>query len=166
MEKEKVIHSIPPLWDAECRVLLLGSLPSPKSRSVGFYYGHPQNRFWPVLAGLFEEAVPFGTEERASFALRHHIALWDVIQSCTIEGAADNSIQEVVPNPVETLLLESKIKAIFTTGAKAHSLYEKYCFDKTGLHAFLLPSTSPANCARYDLAKLIYAYRALLPFLE
>ena len=166
MPPEKQIHPLDPVWDDHCRVLVLGSFPSPRSREVGFYYGHGQNRFWPVLSALYQQEVPTAPLLRKEFLLSHHIALWDVVGSCTISGAADSSIQHVVPNPVEDILRQAPIEQVFTTGAKAFSLYESLCYPKTGVHAYRLPSTSAANRARFDLEKLLEAYRVLLSYTE
>lgn len=159
----KVEHPLQPVFDDRCRVLVLGTMPSPKSRETGFYYNHPQNRFWRVMARLFEEAVPATNDEKRELVLRHGIALWDVLASCTIEGAKDASIAECVPNDIGYLLARAPIEAVFCTGAKASELYAKHCEQDTGLAAARLPSTSPANAAA-SLEDLVNAYRALLPY--
>lgn len=156
-----VTHEFPALFDANSEVLLLGSIPSPKSREQGFYYGHPQNRFWKVLASVLNEPLPTTIDEKRSMLLKHHIALWDVLDSCTIIGASDTSIEDVVPNDIASLLAKTKIKRIFCTGAAAHKLYEKYCEKATGIKAIKLPSTSPANCA-VKFEKLVEAYREIM----
>lgn len=142
-----VHHEFGPLFDKDSRVLVLGTIPSPKSREQGFYYGHPRNRFWSVLARVFEEPVPESVEEKKALALRHHVALWDVLASCTIRGASDASIRDAVPNDLQVILSQADIRAIFTTGAKAEALYRKYCEPRLGISCIRLPSTSPANCA-------------------
>lgn len=156
-----VTHEFPALFDANSEVLLLGSIPSPKSREQGFYYGHPQNRFWKVLASVLNEPLPTTIDEKRSMLLKHHIALWDVLDSCTIIGASDTSIEDVVPNDIASLLAKTKIKRIFCTGAAAHKLYEKYCEKATSIKAIKLPSTSPANCA-VKFEKLVEAYREIM----
>ena len=138
-----VTHEFPALFDEKSEVLLLGSIPSPKSREQGFYYGHPQNRFWKVLASVLNEPTPETIDEKKAMLLEHHIALWDVLDSCTIIGASDTSIEDVVPNDIASLIAKTKIKRIFCTGATAHKLYEKYCEKATGIKAVKLPSTSP-----------------------
>ena len=153
-----VTHEFPALFDANSEVLLLGSIPSPKSREQGFYYGHPQNRFWKILASVLNEPLPATIDEKKSMLLKHHIALWDVLDSCTIIGASDTSIEDVVPNDIATLLAKTKIKRIFCTGATAHKLYEKYCEASTRIKAVKLPSTSPANCA-FKFEALVEAYK-------
>ena len=161
VKDQLVTHTIPPVYDRESRVLLLGTMPSPKSREAGFYYGHPQNRMWPVLARVFGEETPMGTEARRAFLLRHHIAMWDVLASCTIHGAEDSSIRDAVPNDVGMLLRLAPIGAIYTTGKKAFSLYRKYLLPETGREAICLPSTSPANCRWETLETLTRAYGEL-----
>ena len=166
MESSIIIHAIAPVYDQNSRVLLLGTMPSPKSREAGFFYGHPQNRMWPVLSRIFGEETPLDTEARRAFLLRHHIAMWDVLSSCTIRGADDSSIRDPVPNDLHPILKAAPIAAIFTTGKKAFTLYNRYIRPVTGLEARCLPSTSPANCRYETLESLTTAYRAILPFLE
>ena len=162
-ELEHIRHTIEPVFDEHSRVLVLGTMPSPKSREVGFYYGHPQNRFWRVMAALFDEPVPATNQERTALLLRHHVALWDVLASCVNEGAKDASIAECVPNNIGYLLARAPIEAVFCTGAKAAELYAKHCERDTGIPAVKLPSTSPANAA-FSLEDLVSAYHALLPY--
>ena len=161
---ERVLHPLEPVADAGSRVLLLGTMPSPKSREAGFYYAHPQNRFWRVLAALWGEETPAGTQERLAFARRHHIALWDVLRACSIEGADDGSIRQPEINDLRRGLDRADIRAIFTTGTKAAALYRRYCLPVTGRPAIPLPSTSPANC-RATLDELTQAYRAILAYI-
>ena len=161
---ERVLHPLEPVADAGSRGLLLGTMPSPKSREAGFYYAHPQNRFWRVLAALWGEETPAGTQERLAFARRHHIALWDVLRACSIEGADDGSIRQPEVNDLRQVLERADIRAIFTTGAKAAALYKRYCLPVTGRPAIPLPSTSPANC-RVTLDGLTEAYRAILAYI-
>ena len=159
--RTRVTHEFPALFDANSEVLMLGSIPSPKSREQGFYYGHPQNRFWKVLANVLNEPLPATIDEKKTMLLKHHIALWDVLDSCTIIGASDTSIEDVVPNDIATLLAKTKIRRIFCTGATAHKLYEKYCEKSTGIKAIKLPSTSPANCA-VKMERLAEEYKVIL----
>ena len=161
---ERVLHPLEPVADAGSRVLLLGTMPSPKSREAGFYYAHPQNRFWRVLAALWGEETPAGTQERLAFARRHHIALWDVLRACSIEGADDGSIRQPEINDLRRVLDRADIRAIFTTGTKAAALYRRYCLPVTGRPAIPLPSTRPANC-RATLDELTQAYRAILAYI-
>lgn len=161
-DKQLITHDIPPVFAPDSRVLLLGSLPSPKSRAQGFYYGHPQNRFWPTIAAVLGEPPPprddVATKKR--LLLAHHLALWDVLASCLISGAADASISQPQPNDIAGLLAQTQIRAIFCTGTKAYSLYQRLCLPQTGLAARLLPSTSPAN-RRWSSEQLKAAYQAI-----
>ena len=161
---ERVHHNFLPVYNQNSRVLILGTMPSPKSREQGFYYGHPKNRFWPVLANLLKTAVPATIEEKNVFLLENKIALWDVVASCTIHGADDSSIRSVKVNDLSPILETADIRAIFTNGKKAAALLEKYR-KNTGGTFFSLPSTSPANC-RLSTDDLLEAYGAILPFLE
>lgn len=165
MERKHLIHTIEPVFNQDSKVLLLGTFPSPKSREVGFYYSHPRNRFWSIIADLCFCDVPITKDEKMQFLLAHKIALWDVLQSCSIQGADDTSIREPVANPIHCILQKAPIKAIFTTGSKAAVLYEKYCLPKTRIQAFALPSTSPANC-RITYDDLKQAYAVILPYLQ
>lgn len=162
---QKIVHPLDPVFDERSRVLVLGSMPSPKSREVGFYYGHPQNRFWRVLSELFDEPVADTNERRRDQLLRHHIALWDVLASCEIEGASDASISNAVPNDLSVILEHAPVEAVFCTGAKAAELYTRHIEPRTGIACTKLPSTSPAN-AGTGLRELVEAYGALLPHLH
>lgn len=142
---EVVNHTFKPIYDDQSKVLILGTMPSPKSRENGFYYGHPQNRFWRVLADIFNDELPRTNEEKLSFVQQHHIALWDVLASCEIKGAEDSSIKNPIPNDFTQILEGSSIQAVFTTGKKASDLYMKYCYPKTNIPCIPLPSSSPAN---------------------
>ena len=155
-------HEFPAVFDRHSRVLLLGSIPSPKSREVGFYYGHPQNRFWKVLAQVLGEAVPETIPQKKAMLKKHHVALWDVMESCTIVGASDTSIENAVPNWIGELVKSSQVTRIFCTGATAYKLYQKFCAKDVGIDAVKLPSTSPANCA-VPFDKLVDAYKIILP---
>ena len=156
-----VTHEFPALYDRESRVLLLGSIPSPKSREMAFYYGHPQNRFWKVMAAVLGESVPETIAQKKAMLKKHHVALWDVLDSCTIVGASDTSIEDPVVNNIKDLVKKSKVTHIFCTGATAHKLYQKLCAKDVGIDAIKLPSTSPANCA-VSLEKLVAAYKVIL----
>lgn len=152
-----IIHPIPPVFDQNSRVLILGSFPSVKSREAQFFYGHPQNRFWRVLSALFGEEAGETTAEKTAFLLRHRVALWDVIASCEIEGSADSSIKNVAPNDLLPILQTGQIERIFTNGKTADRLYRRYQLPQTGIDAVCLPSTSPAN-AQWSLARLCEAW--------
>lgn len=159
-EYQHLTHTFEPVFDNNSKVLILGSFPSVKSRENHFYYGHPQNRFWKVLAKVFEVEVPTTIEEKKTFLLAHGIAIWDVIESCTIIGSSDNSIKDVVVNDFSKVLENSSIEKIYVNGGKAHELYKKYAEPKTGIEATKLPSTSPANAA-WSLEKLCVAWKVV-----
>lgn len=143
MRSDRVTHEFPPVFDERSRVLVLGTIPSPRSRELGFYYMHPQNRFWKMLCAVLNEALPSDIEGRKELCLKHGIALWDVLQSCDISGAEDSSIRNAVPNDLRLITESCDIRAVFTTGKKAHALYAKHFADL--MPDFCLPSTSPAN---------------------
>ena len=166
-ESQLVTHAIEPVVAPDARALILGTMPSPASREVGFYYGHPRNRFWPVLARVFDEpATPETIEERRALILRHRLALWDVLARCEICGASDASIADPTPNDlVGRILARAPIRAVFTTGTTAFRLYRKLCEPLTGIPAICLPSTSPANAA-WRLDALVEAYRPIRDAVE
>lgn len=147
------------------RVLILGSFPSVKSREVGFYYGHPQNRFWPLLAALLRQPVPQTTEEKKSLILQNGLALWDTVRCCTITGASDASIRDVQPNDIAALCRRYPIEKIFCNGAASWRVYQKYALPQTGIAAQKLPSTSPANAA-WSMPRLQAAWGEALNFAD
>ena len=157
---QRIQHPFPPVVDENCRILILGSFPSVKSREDGFFYGHPQNRFWRMLAAILEEPVPQGIPEKKALLLRHGIALWDVIASCEIRGSSDQSIKNAVPNDLSIIFETAQIQRIFTNGGTATRLYARYLQKATGREAVMLPSTSPANAA-CSLPMLIDAWRVI-----
>ncbi len=161
MKTKAIIHPIPPVFDENSKVLILGSFPSVKSREYGFFYGHPQNRFWRVVAGICGERTPESIEEKKALLLRNNIAVWDVIHSCEITGSADSSIKNAVPNDVNYIINKSKIERIFTNGKKADELYGKYIEKQTGIKAVCLPSTSPANAA-WSVERLTEKWKEIL----
>lgn len=167
MNKEytHVTHEFGPVYDKNSKILILGSLPSVKSRQQQFYYGHPQNRFWKVLSAALGESIGGSVDEKKRIMLKNHIALWDVIQSCDIIGSSDSSIKNVKENDISVILDAADIKAIFLNGAKAYELFKKYCGgieDRNEPPAILkLPSTSPANAA-WKTQQLIEAWGAEL----
>ncbi len=158
---QTVFHTLGPVFDENSRVLILGTMPSPKSREAGFYYSHPQNRFWRILSELYRAPLPQTNAEKTALVLAHRIALWDVLKSCRIDGADDGSIRDPVPNDIAGIIQIAKIDTIFTTGTKAAALYRRLCRKATGTDAVPLPSTSPANCRRYTYESLLEAYRIL-----
>lgn len=153
-------HPIPPLYDENSKVLILGSFPSVKSREQMFFYGHPQNRFWTVLTLVFDEKKPETISEKRDFALRHNLALWDVLASCDIEGSADSTIKNAVANDLSEIIKNSKVEKIFVNGKTAEKYYIKYTEKKLGRKAFCLPSTSPAN-ASYSIERLKEAWNII-----
>ena len=158
---EHVTHTFEPVFNNDSRILILGSFPSVKSRENNFYYGHPQNRFWKVLAQIFEKELPETIEEKKAFLLEHQIAVWDVIESCTIIGSSDSSIKDVVVNDFSRVLENSKVEKIFVNGGKAYELYRKYAEKETGMSAIKLPSTSPANAA-WSLERLCTVWKIIM----
>ncbi|MGN1095593.1 MAG: DNA-deoxyinosine glycosylase, partial [Eubacteriales bacterium] len=142
------------------KIIILGSFPSVKSREEGFFYGHPQNRFWRVLAALLGEDIPSSVAEKKELLLRNGIALWDVVASCDISGSSDSSIKDVVPNDLSFILENSNIKKIYLNGGTALRLYDKYLYKKTGVPGEKLPSTSPAN-ASWNFARLVEAWKVI-----
>jgi len=162
METATVIHPFEPVWDERSRILILGSFPSVRSRMTEFYYGHPQNRFWPLLARLYGEDVPQTNAERRAFVLRHGIALWDAIESCRITGSSDASIRNAKPNDIARLISQANIDRIFCNGQQAHRIFLRYCAETCPLSAVPLPSTSAANAA-WTLDRLAGAWKTILP---
>ena len=149
------------MYDKDSEILILGTLPSVKSRENNFYYGHKQNRFWKVLATLLKEPVPETIEEKKVMLLAHRIALWDVIQSCDIKGSSDSSIKNVQPTDIGMILEKTNVTQIYANGNKAGQLDKRYQFPITGIEATVLPSTSPANAA-WSLARLCEAWKTIL----
>ena len=155
-----MIYGFPPIVDEQCRVLVLGSMPSVVSLERQQYYGHKQNYFWPMLFSLLEEPYRDDYSKKKDLLLRHHIALWDVLDSCEIEGASDASIRNPVPNRMREILDCAPIEAIFCTGQKAGTLFKRYCQKDCAIQARVLPSTSPANCA-VKLEQLLERYAVI-----
>ncbi|MBQ3686390.1 MAG: DNA-deoxyinosine glycosylase [Treponema sp.] len=155
-------HPIAPVYDGRSRILILGSFPSARSRETGFFYGHPQNRFWKLLAFLYGQNVPVSIAEKRAFLLSNRLALWDVIASCEIQGSSDASISSVTANDLSPLLNAAPIEKIFTNGKTADALYKKYILPRTQRQTVCLPSTSPANAA-WTFDRLCSAWRVILP---
>ena len=155
--QQQVVHPFPPLFDEQSRILILGSFPSVKSREQNFFYGHPQNRFWKLMAALFGTDVPSDIPEKRTLILSHHLALWDVIHSCTITGSSDASIRDVQANDLRIILDHARIEQIVCNGQKSYQMYQKYIRPEIGREALGLPSTSPAN-AQWSLEKLKAAW--------
>ena len=165
MERGRLLHPFPALYNEQSEILILGSFPSVKSREAAFFYGHPQNRFWRVLAALFDEPIPQTVAEKTELLLRRHIALWDVIGACSIVGSSDSSIRDAAPNDLRPILREAPIRAIYVNGKTAEKLYRKYIELALGIPARCLPSTSPANAA-WSLERLTEAWRCVKDELE
>lgn len=157
----RVKTTFEPVFDEKSRVLILGTFPSVKSREENFYYGHPQNRFWRLLASLTGEDVPVTIAEKKALLLRHGIALWDVVLECDIIGSSDSSIRNVIPADINRILRSAKIERIIGNGDKACKLYEKYCREATGRDIIKCPSTSPANAA-FGMERLIEEWRRIM----
>lgn len=158
---QQLDHPFPPVVDENCRILILGSFPSVKSRKDGFFYGHPQNRFWKMLAAVFGEEVPADIPAKKALLLRHHIALWDVIASCEIEGSSDASVKNAVPVDISHVTNVTAIERVICNGNLAHKLYQRFLEGQTGVKALARPSTSPANAA-FSLEKLVSAWQDAL----
>ncbi len=144
---EHVVHTFGPLYNEDSGILILGSIPSPASREVGFYYGHPRNRFWQMLAELYGMPLPESIEEKKALVLSHGLALWDVIEECDIIGASDSSVKNAVPTDIPSLLGKTQIQTILCNGALSKKIYDQYQLPRTGIPARKMPSTSPANAA-------------------
>ncbi|MBQ3179771.1 MAG: DNA-deoxyinosine glycosylase [Firmicutes bacterium] len=155
-----ITHPIAPVYNENSRVLILGSFPSVKSREAMFFYGHPQNRFWRVLAAVFEQPTPQTIAEKQHFLLTCGIAVWDVIAQCEITGSSDSSIKNVAANDLRPILAAAPIEHIFVNGRTAQRYYDRYIRDTIGRPAICLPSTSPANAA-WSLERLIEAWRII-----
>ena len=151
---EHMIHEIKPVFNHESKILILGSFPSVKSREGQFFYHHPQNRFWKVLAACLGQPVPGTVEEKTIFLLSNHIAVWDVIASCDIRGSSDSSIRNVTPNDLTNLLALAPVRTIYTNGGTSHKLFQKYLEPSLNRETVKLPSTSPANAA-WSLERLV-----------
>lgn len=159
--QQKVYHPIKPLFDENSKILILGSFPSQKSREQGFFYGHPQNRFWKVLSLVLNSTEPKTVEEKRRFLLSNNIAVWDVIASCEIVGSSDSSIKNVVPNDLSVIFKNSNIKNIYVNGKTAEKYYNKYLKDKLKITACCLPSTSPANAA-WSVERLVESWSIII----
>ena len=157
----RVNHEFGPYINKDSRVLILGSIPSLKSREYGFYYMHKQNRFWKVISDIFGNKFPDSLDDKKEFLRKNKIALWDVLESCDIEGSSDSSIKNPKVNDIKSLILDTDIKYIFVTGKKALDLYNKYCFKSVGIEAIYLPSTSGAN-ARLSFNDLKEKYEIII----
>lgn len=152
----RVEHTLDPVYSEDSRTLILGSMPSSTSRELGKYYGHKSNRFWPIMSRLYDEEI----DDWKSFILKHHLALWDVISSCDIEGSSDASISNPVVNDIKGLISETKIDQIFVLGKTAYDLYERFIEPNLDIKCTYLPSPSSAN-AQYSLDDLVSLYSVI-----
>lgn len=159
---EHIVHPFPPLYDADSEILILGSLPSVKSREQMFFYGHPQNRFWKVMSSVLQEQLPVTIEEKKSMLHAHHIALWDAIYSCDIIGSSDSSIKNVTPTDLSEIVSGSKVTKILCNGRTSGKYYAKYQYKNLKIEPVILPSTSPANAA-FSVERLVEAWGAEVP---
>lgn len=160
-EYQHIKHEFPPVYDKNSKILILGSLPSVKSREQGFYYGHPQNRFWKLIAALTDHDVPESIEEKKAMLLEEHIAISDVIAECDIIGSSDSSIRNVIPMNLDEILQNADIRRIYANGGTARRLFERYQKKSCGREIQGLPSTSPANAA-FSLERLKQEWAAAL----
>lgn len=159
-EYKRIEHTFYPVFDKNSTILILGSLPSVKSRDDGFYYAHPQNRFWKVIAGIYDCEVPTTIVDKKNMLLQYNIAIWDVIQSCDIIGSSDSSIKNVVPADLSIIRKQSNIKRVYANGKTAGKLYRKFTQAQTGMEIIELPSTSPANAA-FNLERLMEQWKKI-----
>lgn len=159
---EHIVHPFPPLYDEKSRILILGSLPSVKSREQMFFYGHPQNRFWKVISRVLGETLPVTIDEKKAMLHAHHIALWDAIYSCDIIGSSDSSIKNVTPTDLSKIVEASKVTKVICNGRTSGKYYAKYQQKTLGIEPVVLPSTSPANAA-FSVYKLVDIWGAEIP---
>ena len=157
-------HPIEPIYNNESQILILGSFPSVKSREGMFFYHHPKNRFWEVISSILNCPPPQTIEDKKNMLISNHIALWDVIKSCEIDNSSDSSIKNVEVNDFSQIIASSKIKAVFTNGAKSYELYKRYCNEKYAVKVIKLPSTSPAN-AKLSVSDLIEEWSVIKDYL-
>lgn len=160
-QHETIVHPLKPLYNEESKILILGSFPSIKTREYGFFYGHPQNRFWPIMEELFNTKLSTDIDERREFILKNKIAMYDSIFQCDIIGSSDASIQNVIPSDLSEIFAKAKIEKVYCNGATSHKYYKKYHEKKYGIKAVALPSSSPAN-ARYRIEDLVRVWSQIL----
>lgn len=159
-EYQKVSHEFEPVYDEKSRILILGTFPSVKSREQQFFYGHPQNRFWKVIAALTGSGLPQSIDEKKKMLLENRIAVWDVIAECEIVGSSDSSIRNVVPTDLQCILQTADVEHIYANGATAKKLFDRFQKKSCGREITCLPSTSPANAA-FSLERLIKAWERI-----
>ncbi|MSB11298.1 DNA-deoxyinosine glycosylase [Finegoldia sp. BIOML-A1] len=161
---ETIVHPLKPLYDENSKILILGSFPSVKTREYGFFYGHPQNRFWKLMERLFDVDLDVSIEDRKRFLLEHNIAVYDSIYQCDIIGSSDSSIKNVVPSDLKEIVDYADINHVFCNGTASFKCFEEYHAKNLGVEATKLPSTSPAN-ARYRLDDLEKEWKVILEYL-
>jgi hypoxanthine-DNA glycosylase len=161
-----ILHTFKPIYDNNSRILILGTMPSVKSREANFYYMHPQNLFWRIIPDILGRPFAETIEEKTRLLLSSRIALWDVLRSCEIEGSLDSSIRKPVPNDLSSILKTASINAIFTNGTKATSLYKTYCEKAAGMSSIYLPSTSPANKKFYNYDTIYKEWSKILDYIN
>lgn len=159
---EHIVHPFPPLYDDDSEILILGSLPSVKSREQMFFYGHPQNRFWKVMSMVLGEVLPTTIDEKKIMLHAHHIALWDAIYSCDIIGSSDSSIKNVIPTDLGKIISSSKVTKVICNGKTSGKYFSKYQQKELDIEPVILPSTSPANAA-FSVDKLVEIWGTVIP---
>lgn len=159
------VHPVPPVYNEESKILILGSFPSVKSREGEFFYHHPQNRFWRVISAVCNDKLPETIDDKKQLLIRNQIALWDVVHSCQVIGSADSSIKNVIPNDITPVLEHADIQRIYANGGTAFRLYKRYIYKDNRREIILLPSTSPAN-ASFSLEKLIDIWSVIKPMMD
>ncbi|MCR8968405.1 DNA-deoxyinosine glycosylase [Facklamia sp. 7083-14-GEN3] len=162
---QTIKHPLQPLYNEDSQILILGSFPSVKTRQYGFFYGHPQNRFWPLMGNLFKVELSTNIEERRNFLLKHRISVYDSIYQCDIVGSSDASIKNVIPSDLKVIFDKASIQQVFCNGATSYKYYQKYHAKETGIKGIKLPSTSPAN-ARFRLDDLALEWKEILKYLD
>lgn len=161
-----VTHTFEPIYDKNSRILILGTMPSVKSREANFYYMNPQNIFWRILSNILKTPYPQAIDDKKEMLINNRIAVWDVLKSCEIEGSLDSTIKKAVPNDFSNIFSTSDITAIFTTGTKATSLFKSHCRTATGMESIYLPSTSPANKKYYSYDKILEEWKKILLYIK
>lgn len=138
-----------PIVPVQPKVLILGTAPSVVSLEKSFYYAHPRNAFWPILADYFNQSANT-VEAKKALCLENDILLWDVLSACERQGSLDSAIKQPEANDFEALFQTyPDLKAVLFNGKAAQNLFEKQVIKKQSLPEDLmfysLPSTSPAN---------------------
>lgn len=154
------IHTFKPIFQSDAKILILGSFPSVKSREQAFYYGHPQNRFWRIIASVTKEDIPQTIADKQALLYRKKIALWDVVYQCEIIGSKDQSIKNEKPNDLSIIFSQAPIQRVYTNGQAAGKLYKKYFQEDMDCEMTVLPSTSPAN-ATYSFERLVQEWQQI-----